>query len=115
MNGDGIDDFVVGAANDFIGGCVSVYFGGSGVRTVEDLSYVGDDSGSAIGIGVAGGGHADGPGPSDVIAGAYWDPEAIGYNKGRVYVFANSSSPAPIPGPGGSFSPSARQRKRAQP
>ena len=95
MNGDGFDDFVVGSAYDASGGPgrVSIYFGGSGVDTLEDLSYVGNPSGGAIGLSVAGGGHVDGPGPSDVIAGAFWDPGAIGYNNGRVYVFANSISP----------------------
>jgi hypothetical protein len=96
VNGDGIDDFVVGAPNDSIGGRVSIYFGGSAVDTLEDLYYVGDHPGEAIGLCVAGRGHVDGPGPSDVIAGAYWDPESIGYNKGRVYVFANSNSPIDI-------------------
>ena len=93
MNGDGVDDFVVGAPNDVRGSRVSVYFGGSGVDTLEDLYYLADDPGAAIGICVAGGGHLDGPGPSDVIASAYWDPEAIGYNMGRVYVIANSNLP----------------------
>ena len=87
VNSDGIDDFVVGAA-----GRVSIYFGGGAVDTIEDLYYVGDP-GAAIGLCVAGGGHVDGPGPSDVIASAFWDPESIGYNMGRVYVFANSKSP----------------------
>jgi hypothetical protein len=93
VNGDGIDDFAVGAAYDFSGGRVSVYFGGSGVDTLEDLYYVGNDPRAGIGLGIAGGGHVDGPGPSDLIASAYWDPEAIGYNMGRVYVFATSGLP----------------------
>jgi hypothetical protein len=94
VDGDGIDDFVVGAPNDTSGGSgrVSIYFGGSAVDTVEDLYYVGDASGGAIGICVAGGGHSDGPGPADVIASAYWDPESIGYNKGHVYVMANATA-----------------------
>ncbi len=92
LDGDGIDDFVVGSANDVIGGRVSVYLGGIAVDTVEDLHYVGDDPGAAIGLGVAGGGHVDGAGPPDLIASAYWDPEAVGYNMGRVYVFANSNA-----------------------
>ncbi|HKB08075.1 MAG TPA: integrin alpha, partial [Candidatus Polarisedimenticolia bacterium] len=87
VNGDWIDDFVIGGSSR-----VSVYLGGSAVDAVEDLYYVGDP-GAGIGISVAGGGHADGPGPSDLIASAYWDPEAVGYNMGRVYVFANSNSP----------------------
>jgi hypothetical protein len=94
---------------------VSIYFGGSAVDTLEDLYYVGDQSGGAIGLGVAGGGHVDGrPGPSDLIASAYYDPEAIGYNKGRVYVIASSNSPTAVPGPGGSFSPSAPGGKKVQ-
>jgi hypothetical protein len=90
VNGDGIDDFAVGSPNDALGGRVSVYFGGSAVDSVEDRFYVGAHSGEAVGISVAGGGRVDGPGPTDLIAAAYWDPEAIGYNMGRVYVFANS-------------------------
>src|SRR5262245_43680919 len=91
VNGDGIDDFVVGAPYVVGGGRVSVYFGGSAVDTLEDLYYVGDHYGEAIGVHVAGGGHVDDSGPPDLIASAYWDPEAIGYNKGLVYVFANSN------------------------
>lgn len=112
VNGDGIDDFAVGAPNDASGSRVSIYFGGSAVDTLEDLYYVGDQSGAAIGLCVAGGGHVDGPGPSDLIASAYWDPEAIGYNMGRVYVIANSSSPTTDPGPGGSSSPLSPPRKK---
>jgi FG-GAP repeat len=96
VNGDGTDDFVVGSAYVVGGGRVSVFFGGSAVDTLEDLHYVGD-SGAAIGLCVAGGGHVDGPGPSDVIASAYWDPEAIGYNMGRVYVIANSIPTTAVP------------------
>jgi len=94
VNGDGIDDFVVGAPNVALGGRVSVYLGGSGVDNLEDLAYFGNHYGEAIGLSVAGGGHVDGPGPSDLIASAYWDPEAIGYDKGLVYAFANSALPA---------------------
>jgi hypothetical protein len=91
VNVDGIDDFVVGAPHDMSGGSgrVSIYFGGSAVDTVEDLYYVGDSSTGAIGLSVAGGGHVDGPGPSDVIASAFYDPEAFGYNMGRVRIMAN--------------------------
>jgi hypothetical protein len=76
-----------------LGSGVNEHFGGSGVDTLEDLYYVGNDPRAGIGLGIAGGGHVDGPGPSDLIASAYWDPEAIGYNMGRVYVFATSGLP----------------------
>jgi hypothetical protein len=93
VNGDGVADFAVGAPNDVSGGLgrVSVYFGGSAVDTLEDLYYVGD-SGGDIGLCIAGGGHVDGPGPSDLIVSAYYDPDSIGYNQGRVYVIANSNT-----------------------
>jgi hypothetical protein len=39
----------------------------------------------------------DGSGPPDLIASAYYDPEQIGYNRGRVYVFANSSTVTAVP------------------
>jgi hypothetical protein len=98
VDDDGIDDFVVGAAYDATGGAgrVSVFFGGSAVDTVDDLHFVGNPSGGAIGLCVAGGGHVDGPGPSDLIASAYYDPEQIGYNKGRVYVIANALPPTGV-------------------
>jgi len=75
LDGDGIDDFVVGAQYGVSGGRVSVYLGGSAVDATEDLYYVGDHPGGAIGYSVAAGGHVGGPGPSDLIASAYWDPE----------------------------------------
>ena len=102
VNGDGIDDFVVGAPHDATGGVVagrvSVFFGGNPVDSLDDLYFVGDP-GSTLGLCVAGGGRVDGPGPPDVIASSYEDPEAIGYNKGRVHVFANAFSPTAVPAP----------------
>jgi hypothetical protein len=114
VNADGIDDFVVGAVYGTGGsGRVSVFYGGSSVNIVEDLYFVGDPSGGSIGLGVAGGGHVDGPGPSDLIVSTYYDPEATGYNKGHVYLYANSNdSPTVVPGPGGSDPPPAPQRKK---
>jgi hypothetical protein len=41
----------------------------------------------------------DGPGPSDLITSAWFDPEQIGYNMGRVYVFENSFEPTAVPPP----------------
>lgn len=93
VNSDGIDDFVVGSPNDDGGGGsgrVSIYFGGHAVDTVEDMFYVGNPSTGDIGQCVAGGARVDGPGPADVVTGAYWDPDLDGYNNGRVFVYANS-------------------------
>jgi hypothetical protein len=104
VNGDGIDDFVIGSPyhNNGAGlaGRVSLYCGASSTDTLEDLHYLGDQPGGNLGLCVAGGGHVDGPGPSDLIASANYDPEAIGYNQGRVYVFGNSFEPTAVPPPG---------------
>jgi len=100
VNGDGIDDFVVGTQYGAGGaGRVSVFFGGVAPDTVEDLHFVGNVASGAIGVCVAGGGHVDGPGPTDLITGAYWDPEAIGYDKGRVLVIGNSFASTAVPSP----------------
>jgi hypothetical protein len=113
VNADGIDDFVVGALYGTGGaGRVSVFFGGGAVDIVEDLYFVGDPSGGSIGLGVAGGGLVDGPGPSDLIVSTYYDPEATGYNKGHVYVFGNSNSTTIVPGPGGSDPPPSPPKKK---
>ena len=98
VDGDGIDDFLVGAPYEGTGGTgrVSVFFGGSAVNIVEDMYHVGNHSGGRVGLCVAGGGRVDGPGPTDVIASAHEDPEAIGYNKGRVFVFGNFT-PTAVP------------------
>jgi hypothetical protein len=89
VNDDGIDDFVVGAPYEVPGGRVSVFFGGHPLDTIEDLYFAGDQS-SSVGRGIGGGGHVDGPGPTDLILSAYYDPDQIGYNKGRAFVYANS-------------------------
>jgi len=97
MDGDGIDDFLVGSPYDFsVGGRVSALFGGSAVDTLADHSFLPTHPGGNFGLCVAGGGHVDGPGPPDVIVSANYDPESIGYNQGRVYVIGNSFAPTGI-------------------
>ena len=101
VNGDGIDDVALGAPTDGTGGMsagrVSVFYGGSPVDTLEDLHFVGDRPGRFLGQCVAGGGHVDGPGPADLIVSATEDPEQVGYNRGRVYVYANSYQSTGLP------------------
>jgi hypothetical protein len=41
----------------------------------------------------------DGPGPADLIAGATEDPEQVGYDSGRVYVYANAFATTAVPSP----------------
>src|SRR5262245_21167983 len=101
VNGDGIDDFALGAPGDDTGGMdagrVSVYYGGNPLDPIADQSFVGDRQGRDLGRSLAVGGHIDGPGPADLIVDATEDPENVGYDRGRVYVFANSFATTDVP------------------
>jgi hypothetical protein len=102
VNGDGAADFVLGGPGDDTGGAdagrVSVYFGGSAVDAIEDMSFVGDRINGNFGRGVAMAKQVDGPGPADlIVAAAQFDPEEMGYDAGRVYVYANSFEPTAVP------------------
>jgi len=102
VNGDGVDDFVLGASGDDTGGIdagrVAVYFGGSAVDATEDMHLVGDRTNGSFGRGVAMAKQVDGPGPADlIVAAAQLDPEESGYDAGRVYVYANSFEATAVP------------------
>jgi len=101
VNGDGIDDFMVGDPGDDTGGAdagrVSVYFGGNPLDGTGDLNLFGDRPGRYLGRSLASAGHLDGPGPADLLAGAAEDPEQIGYDRGRVYVYANAFATTDVP------------------
>ena len=101
-NGDGADDIVLGAPGDDTGGAdagrVSVFFGGTTLDTIEDMSFVGDHQNRQFGRGVATARQMDGPGPADlIVAAAQLDPEELGYDSGRVYVYANSFATTGVP------------------
>src|SRR5262245_37865015 len=103
LNGDGVDDLVLGASgDDTVGtnaGRVSVYFGGSSVDAIEDMHFVGDQANRFFGRDVATARQVDGPGPADlIVAAAQLDPEELGYDTGRAYVYANSfeTTAAPV-------------------
>jgi len=103
MDGDGVDDIVLGASGDDAGGPdagrVSVYFGGSAVDAIEDMHFVGDGPNRFFGRGVATARRVDGPGPADlIVAAAQLDPEEFGYDAGRVYVYANAFETTAVPG-----------------
>ena len=102
MNGDGVEDIVLGASGDDTGGTnagrVSVYFGGSVIDAIEDMHFVGDGPNRLFGRGVATARRVDGPGPADlIVAAAQLDPEELGYDAGRAYVYANSFEPTAVP------------------
>ena len=96
VNGDGIDDFVVGDPGDDTGGMdagkISVYYGGTTLDTVEDESYFGDRPGRYLGRRVGRAGRIDGSDLADVFASAAEDPENVGYDRGRVYLLANTET-----------------------
>jgi FG-GAP repeat/FG-GAP-like repeat len=101
-NGDGADDIVLGASGDDTGGSdagrVSVFFGGAELDAIEDLFFVGDQQNRQFGRGVATARRVDGPGPADlIVAAAQFDPEELGYDAGRVYVYANSFGTTGVP------------------
>ena len=101
VNGDGRDDFILGDPGDDTGGVdagrVSVFYGGTAVDTVEDLYFVGDRPGRFLGRVVAAAGQVDGQEPADLIASAAEDPEGVGYDSGRVYVFSNAFDITGVP------------------
>lgn len=102
VNGDGVDDIVLGASRDDTGGTdagrVSVFFGGTALDAIEDMSFVGDHQNRQFGRGVATARRVDGPGPADlIVAAAQLDPEELGYDTGRVYVYANSFGTTGVP------------------
>ena len=101
VNGDGVADLVLGAPSDATagtnGGRVSVYFGGGALDAIEDMHFFGDGPNRQFGRVVATG-RVDGPGPADlIVAAAQPDPEELGYDTGRVYVYANELEPTGVP------------------
>ena len=94
VNGDGYSDIVAGAQT-YAGstGKAYVYFGGSSMNTIPDMSFGGETAGSLFGFSVSGGTDLNGDGYSDMSVGAY------GYssNKGRVYIYRYSLTGNDIP------------------
>jgi len=89
VNGDGYDDFGVGAgAYNEVRGRVYIYFGGPAVDTVADVVLEGGHGGDHEGFGysVGGGKDVNGDGFDDVLVGApAWGPSFWG--EGRIYVY----------------------------
>ena len=100
LNGDGYDDFVVGAprhgATD--AGRVTVYFGAIAFNGTPDGTLNGEAAGDWFGFSVAGAGDVNGDGYDDLIVGAPMN-DAGGVDAGRAYVF--------LGGPGTSFDATA--------
>ena len=101
VNGDGIDDFVIGAyGNNANAGAAYVVFGQNGFGSNFDLAtlngsngfvVLGDSGNDFLGITVGSAGDINGDGLSDVVVGAHGDG-TNGANSGSAYVVFGSTS-----------------------
>ncbi|HEX9656928.1 MAG TPA: FG-GAP-like repeat-containing protein [Bacteroidota bacterium] len=83
VNGDGYGDVIVGA---YIANMAYIFFGGTSMDNVADVTLTGEAGSDGFGFSVAGSGDVNGDGYSDVIVGAYGN-DAGGVNAGRAYVY----------------------------
>ena len=84
VNGDGYEDFIVGAPTENINtGKAYIFFGGMIIDTIPDIIMSGVSQYSNFGISVSGAGDINGDGFSDVIVGA----NMFNSYKGRAYVY----------------------------
>jgi hypothetical protein len=84
VNGDGYDDFVIGAPLHSSGkGRAYIYYGGPGLNSNMDVILSGEAANNLFGLSVSSAGDVNGDGFADVIVGAY------GYasTTGRAYIF----------------------------
>ncbi len=101
VNGDGLDDFVVGAhyydktSVDQEAGKAYLYYGaGSGIVSTAAWTFVGENARDNLGYAVAGAGDVNGDGFADVIVGAPKNSDAGEY-AGKLYLFYGSASGLP--------------------
>jgi len=95
VNGDGYEDFLVGAKNSDNAGAAYLVYGQSSDLTDANLSSVVKFSGEAdsdnAGFSVAGAGDVNGDGYDDVLIGAYYNDDA-GSNAGAAYLVYGSGA-----------------------
>ena len=88
VNGDGIDDIVIGArgddSNGDYSGSVRVV---SGINGDELYTFLGGNVGDQLGGSVSAAGDVNGDGFDDIIAGAHWD-DTNGIRSGAAHVFS---------------------------
>ncbi len=91
LNGDGYNDFIVGAKTDYAGGVEAgrayLFYGGSPPDSTPDVIFTGEDEGDQFGFDVKMIGDINMDGYNDIAVGAaYAGPE----EQGKVYVFFGS-------------------------
>ena len=88
MNKDGYSDIIVGAYGyNNSSGKVYLFFGGTSMNNIADVTMTGETSNIFYGISVASAGDVNGDGSADLITGAAY----YNSNTGRSYVYLNSS------------------------
>lgn len=97
VDGDGYDDFLVGAQGDGGGAGAAYLVLGSATPTAGNLSssisYTGEGANDAAGISVAGAGDIDHDGYGDVLVGAYANDDG-GNTAGAAYLVLGSAAPS---------------------
>ena len=95
VNADGYSDVIVGAYFDDAGGSNAgrayIYFGGSSMNSIADLTLTGAAAGDLFGNSVSTAGDVNGDGFSDVIIGAKSN-DAGGVDAGRAYIYFGGAS-----------------------
>jgi hypothetical protein len=96
VNGDGYDDVIVGAPGyNTQTGRAYIYFGGSLMNNVADVTINGEATYNSFGKSVSSAGDVNGDGYADVVVGAWTYPSSTGV--GRVYVFYGGTSMNNVP------------------
>lgn len=96
INGDGFDDFAVGAStanNSSMGGQVFVYFGGATLDATPDLTLGGSAPQIQFGRAVAGAGDVNGDGFADFLVGAPRAPNNNVVDVGAAYLYLGGERP----------------------
>jgi hypothetical protein len=93
LNGDEIDDVIVGCDYDYAGQ-VRAYFGGTPMDSIPDIIMYGEVSGDRFGYTVSGGGDLDKDGYNDIIVGGIGNYMTIGGedDQGNVSLFYGGES-----------------------
>jgi hypothetical protein len=95
VNGDGYDDVIVGAYYNDAGGASAgrayIYYGGTSMDDVVDVTMTGQAAGDFFGWSVSTAGDVNNDGYDDVIVGAVYN-DAAGNEAGRAYIYYGGAS-----------------------